>query len=77
VLAANSSQLFCTLRSRKRCELLDDSGALIRELHVLNECVIDRCVGVWAGCVGCVCVVWCGVVWCGVVWCGVVVNAAL
>jgi NAD+ kinase len=42
VLAANSSPLFCTLRSRKRCELLDDSGALLKELHVLNECVIDR-----------------------------------
>ena len=55
VLAANAQPLYCTLRSRKRCEVLapvgdDDGGGggggmrVVAVHHVLNEVVIDRCV---------------------------------
>lgn len=33
--------IFCTLRSRKKCEVFFD-GNMQRVYHVLNECVIDR-----------------------------------
>lgn len=41
VLDANKHALYCTLRTRKRCEVYFD-GVLQRVHHVLNECVIDR-----------------------------------
>lgn len=43
VLAANRRPLYCTLRTRKRCAVLDSNGELKRVHHILNECVIDRC----------------------------------
>ncbi|KAK9804759.1 hypothetical protein WJX72_003791 [[Myrmecia] bisecta] len=41
VLAANDEPVFCTLRTRKRCEVYWD-GQLQRVHHVLNECLVDR-----------------------------------
>ncbi|KAL0041291.1 hypothetical protein WJX77_011249 [Trebouxia sp. C0004] len=41
VLAANQDPVFCTLRTRKRCEVYWE-GQLQRVHHVLNECLIDR-----------------------------------
>eukprot|EP00775_Hariotina_reticulata_P003609 gene3609-3873_t len=41
-LAADSMPLYCTLRTRKRCEVLDDKGQQMRVYHILNETVIDR-----------------------------------
>lgn len=43
MLAANSLQLYCTLRTRKLCEVYDAAGALVASHHVLNDAVIDRC----------------------------------
>lgn len=42
VLAANRKPLYCTLRTRKRCAVLDADGKLRRVHHILNECVVDR-----------------------------------
>lgn len=42
VLAANRRPLYCTLRTRKRCAVLDNNGQLKRVHHILNECVVDR-----------------------------------
>jgi NAD+ kinase len=42
VLAANSLPLYCTLRTRKRCEVYDAAGVKTDEHHVLNDAVIDR-----------------------------------
>lgn len=42
VLAANRKPLYCTLRTRKRCAVLDSAGQLKRVHHILNECVVDR-----------------------------------
>jgi hypothetical protein len=42
VLAANRQPLYCTLRTRKRCAVLNSAGDLLRVHHILNECVIDR-----------------------------------
>ncbi|KAI8469594.1 MAG: ATP-NAD kinase-like domain-containing protein [Monoraphidium minutum] len=42
VLAANSAPLYCTLRTRKRCEVYDAAGVKVAEHHVLNDAVIDR-----------------------------------
>ncbi|WIA28762.1 hypothetical protein OEZ86_011295 [Tetradesmus obliquus] len=42
VLAANREHLYCTLRTRKRCAVLNAAGELLRVHHILNECVIDR-----------------------------------
>lgn len=42
VLAANRKPLYCTLRTRKRCAVLDGDGQLKRVHHILNECVVDR-----------------------------------
>jgi NAD+ kinase len=42
VLAANRKPLYCTLRTRKRCAVLDGEGRLLRVHHILNECVVDR-----------------------------------
>lgn len=42
MLAANRVPLFCTLRSRKRCEVYDAAGRCTAQLHVLNDAVIDR-----------------------------------
>ncbi|GIL46358.1 hypothetical protein Vafri_3354 [Volvox africanus] len=41
VLDTNSQPLYCTLRTRKRCEVVYD-GRLEAVHHVLNECVLDR-----------------------------------
>lgn len=41
VLAANQDPVFCTLRTRKRCEVFWE-GQLQRVHHVLNECLVDR-----------------------------------
>ncbi|KAG2484825.1 hypothetical protein HYH03_016392 [Edaphochlamys debaryana] len=41
VLDTSSQPLFCTLRTRKRCEVVYD-GQLEAVHHVLNECVLDR-----------------------------------
>lgn len=41
VINANVEPLYCTLRTRKRCEVKYD-GMVLRSHHVLNECVIDR-----------------------------------
>ncbi|BDA49473.1 NAD(H) kinase 1 [Coccomyxa sp. Obi] len=41
VLSATELPVFCTLRTRKRCELYRD-GQLHAVHHVLNECLIDR-----------------------------------
>lgn len=49
VLGANSRPLYCTLRTRKRCEVFDAAGARTCAHHVLNDAVIDRCVCVWGG----------------------------
>lgn len=43
MLAANRRPLYCTLRTRKRCAVLDNNGQLKRVHHILNECVVDRC----------------------------------
>jgi hypothetical protein len=48
VLAANQEPLYCTLRTRKRCAVLNSAGDLLRVHHILNECVIDR----WGRCGG-------------------------
>jgi NAD+ kinase len=42
VLAANSEPLYCTLRTRKRCEVFSAGGDKVREHQILNEAVIDR-----------------------------------
>eukprot|EP00878_Enallax_costatus_P016953 GHUV01017796.1.p1 GENE.GHUV01017796.1~~GHUV01017796.1.p1 ORF type:complete len:392 (+),score=79.94 GHUV01017796.1:503-1678(+) len=42
VLAANRQPLYCTLRTRKRCVVLDRAGHQLRVHHILNECVVDR-----------------------------------
>jgi NAD+ kinase len=42
VLAANSQPLYCTLRTRKRCEVFNAAGERVREHQILNEAVIDR-----------------------------------
>jgi hypothetical protein len=49
VLAANRKPLYCTLRTRKRCAVLDSAGQLKRVHHILNECVVDRWAGGFAG----------------------------
>eukprot|EP00198_Chlamydomonas_reinhardtii_P013159 XP_001702496.1 predicted protein [Chlamydomonas reinhardtii] len=41
VLDTASQPLFCTLRTRKRCEVVHE-GQLVEVHHVLNECVLDR-----------------------------------
>ncbi|KXZ51462.1 hypothetical protein GPECTOR_12g425 [Gonium pectorale] len=41
VLDTSAEPLFCTLRTRKRCEVVYD-GQLEAVHHVLNECVVDR-----------------------------------
>ncbi|KAG2433044.1 hypothetical protein HXX76_008771 [Chlamydomonas incerta] len=41
VLDTTSQPLFCTLRTRKRCEVVHE-GQLVEVHHVLNECVLDR-----------------------------------
>eukprot|EP00891_Asterochloris_glomerata_P006042 jgi/Astpho2/6042/Aster-03996 len=41
VLRANEDPVFCTLRTRKRCEVYWE-GQLQRVHHVLNECLVDR-----------------------------------
>ncbi|EIE19085.1 ATP-NAD kinase [Coccomyxa subellipsoidea C-169] len=41
VLTATELPVFCTLRTRKRCELFRD-GEVHAVHHVLNECLIDR-----------------------------------
>lgn len=41
VLSANKEPLFCTLRTRKRCEVFMDNK-LVRVHNVFNECTIDR-----------------------------------
>eukprot|EP00879_Flechtneria_rotunda_P020439 GHRR01021504.1.p1 GENE.GHRR01021504.1~~GHRR01021504.1.p1 ORF type:complete len:432 (+),score=133.73 GHRR01021504.1:71-1297(+) len=42
VLGANQEPVYCTLRTRKRCALLDNGGKQLRVHHILNECTIDR-----------------------------------
>lgn len=42
VLAANTTPLFCTLRTRKRCQVSDGAGGVLAVHHVLNEAVVDR-----------------------------------
>ncbi|GLC37249.1 hypothetical protein PLESTB_001143800 [Pleodorina starrii] len=41
VLDTDSQPIYCTLRTRKRCEVVYD-GRLEAVHHVLNECVLDR-----------------------------------
>lgn len=42
VISANTNPLYCTLRTRKRCEVYVPGEHKHRVHHVLNECVIDR-----------------------------------
>ncbi|KAK9832689.1 hypothetical protein WJX81_000190 [Elliptochloris bilobata] len=41
VLAADTAPVFCTLRTRRRCEVVW-GGQVQRVHHVLNECLVDR-----------------------------------
>lgn len=62
VIAANSLPLYCTLRTRKLCEVYDAGGTIVAAHHVLNDAVIDRLVHVcvWGGLQLCVCAAGCG-----------------
>lgn len=41
VMDANDDPVYCTLRTRKRCDVYKD-GQLLKTHHVLNECLLDR-----------------------------------
>jgi NAD+ kinase len=47
--AAAPAPLYCSLRTRKACEVYDAAGARVARHHVLNDAVIDRCVCVGGG----------------------------
>lgn len=42
VLEAAEKPVFCTLRTRKQCQLTGPDGSVQATHHVLNECLIDR-----------------------------------
>jgi NAD+ kinase len=41
-MGADTQPVYCSLRSRIKCEVRDAGGNVIRVANVLNECIIDR-----------------------------------